>query len=88
MNLSVKPYIPAGRAYVGDAGKATKENILAFTARADTLGIPGMSWWFLDHAVKYPAIKEGLAATQPYMVETPAVPEVPKRCLTCGQVIP
>lgn len=69
--ITDKLYIPAGRAYIGDAGKATKENIAAFQAKADLLGIGGISWWFLDHAVKYPVIRDGLAATHPYVAELP-----------------
>lgn len=77
-----KPFIPAGRAYIGDAGKATRENILAFQNRADKLELPGLSWWFLDHAVKYPAIQAGLKECHPYESKEEPAPEV---CPTCGQ---
>lgn len=83
--ITDKPYVPAGRAYIGDAGKATKETIAAFQARADVLGIKGISWWFLDHAVKYPAIRDGLATTHQYIAD---IPPVERRCPTCGQIWP
>jgi hypothetical protein len=83
--ITDKPFIPAGRAYTGDAGKATKENMAAFQAKADKLELGGLSWWYLDQAVKNPVIRDGLKATHSYAVEPP---KVERRCVTCGQIWP
>lgn len=64
--ITDKPFIPAGRAYIGDGGRATTANIVSFQHKVQELQLKGISWWFLDHAVKYPEIEAGLAQGQPF----------------------
>ena len=67
--ITNKPIEPAGRAYVGDGGKATPEAVVAFEKRARELGATGVTWWFMDHAVKQdyvPGVWDALKGLQPF----------------------
>jgi hypothetical protein len=74
--ITDKPIIPAGRAYIGDGGKAMPEAIKAFDASARALGAPGITWWSMQHAMNktyLPGVWEALAQTKPFgQVEEPA----------------
>lgn len=50
--LTDRPIVPTGRAYIGDGGMPTPEAIAAFERRARELGCPGVNWWGLDWAAK------------------------------------
>ncbi len=63
--ITNKPLIPAGRAYIGDGGKALPEAIAAFGDVARLLGAEGVCWWSMQHAldsVHLPGVWEALAA--------------------------
>jgi hypothetical protein len=70
-----KPILPAGRAYIGDGGTATAEAMIAFDERAHELGLKGISWWSLEHALRLsPSIWAALRSMPkfgPVSVETP-----------------
>lgn len=61
--LTDKPMVPAGRAYIGNGGTATAEAVLAYEARARELGALGISWWSMEHAVKLPEVWDALSQT-------------------------
>lgn len=63
---TAKPIIPAGRAWTGDGGEATRDAVLAFDARARALGAAGITWWDFQHAVKLPACWQALKETKPF----------------------
>jgi hypothetical protein len=49
--ITQKPIVPIGRAYIGDEGTATPEAVIAFEAQARILGAIGISWWSMQHAI-------------------------------------
>jgi hypothetical protein len=79
--ITDKPFVPAGRAYIGDSGRATTENIVSFEHKVADLQLPGISWWFLDHAVKYKEIEAGLVQGTPF--DSGPV-QIKISCPTCG----
>jgi len=72
-----KPIIPAGRAYIGDGGKATPAAIEAFAKTAAELGAPGVSWWSLEHAYKQPVVWAALSMTPKMGAATGDQPPAP-----------
>jgi hypothetical protein len=76
--ITNKPVIPTGRAYIGDGGQATVEAIVAFQSKVEQSCL-GISWWFLNHAAKYPEIATGLNFGKQFgfvkpITTTPVVP--------------
>jgi len=61
--ITDKPIIPIGRAYVGDSGTATPEAVKAFEAKARELGAVGVSWWSMEHALQIDGLWEALKET-------------------------
>ncbi len=51
-NITNKPIIPVGRAYTGDSGYINADAIKGFAAEVRAKQLPGLSWWYLDGAVK------------------------------------
>jgi hypothetical protein len=97
-----KPIVPAGRAYVGDGGRARPDAIAAFETRARELGCVGVAWWVMENALKLPGIWEALtglprfdgAAVKPEPKPIPPVvapapePLAMYRCLaTSGMIV-
>lgn len=75
--ITDKPIIPIGRAYVGDGGTAAADAIEAFDTRARELGAPGVSWWSMQHALALTGIWPALCDLKPYSgAETP-IPQPP-----------
>lgn len=78
-----KPIIPAGRAYLGDGGTARPAAITAFEKKARELGAQGITWWSLQHALNgtvLPGVWQALAALQPFDTEPlpPVVDPLPE----------
>lgn len=69
--ITQKPIIPVGRAYIGDGGSADSYGIRAFAdavfKSASELNLIGNSWWNFDSAIKY----------VPWMLELKASPKFP-----------
>jgi hypothetical protein len=63
--VTKKPLVPIGRAYIGDGGRATPAAIAAFESEARRLGAVGVGWWSMQHAldkVNLPGVWDALAA--------------------------
>jgi hypothetical protein len=45
------PIVPIGRAYIGDGGVPSRAAMIAFEQRARELGMVGVSWWSMQHAL-------------------------------------
>ncbi|MDD5169009.1 MAG: SH3 domain-containing protein, partial [Syntrophales bacterium] len=78
--ITDKPIVPAGRAYKENGYTASVDSILAFDERAREMGVPGLSWWFLDHAqpAKQPAWWSALKSTQPFDGQEIPIPPQPE----------
>lgn len=75
--ITDKPLVPIGRAYVGDAGTAKPDAVIAFDKRARELGAVGVSWWSYQHAVALPDVWQALQGLKPFgTVIPPVVPPV------------
>lgn len=59
-----KPLVPIGRAYIGDGGTPTPEACTAFYNESVEYGVDGVSWWSMQHAVSLPDIWNALTAIQ------------------------
>jgi hypothetical protein len=78
-DVTGKPIIPAGRAYVGDGGVPNAESVRAFDQYARGQGSPGVSWWSMQHAYKLSAVWSALSALPPYAGQPPVIqPPVPE----------
>ncbi len=53
-----KPILPIGRAYNGDGGDATPDDMHTFVSTLMADGLKGMSWWVLDQAAN-PRYQDG-----------------------------
>jgi len=60
--ITDKPIIPAGRAYVGDGGKARPDAVRTFGVAVRQAGLKGISWWSMQHAIAMPEVWAMLAA--------------------------
>lgn len=67
-----KPIYPAGRAYIGDAGTPTAEAMIAFDERVRELGLPGESWWSLEHVLKLDPSLWSALCSMPRRLNEPA----------------
>ena len=56
-----KPIVPAGRAYIGDGGTPKADALRAFEQAARENGVPGITWWSMQHAKALPEIWAQLA---------------------------
>ena len=78
--ITNKPIVPAGRAYIGDGGTPTPESIIAFEKRARELGAVGVTWWSMQHALDaehLPEVWNTLAALKSFGEITPTPVPVP-----------
>lgn len=74
--ITDKPVIPAGRAYIGDGGVPNAAAIAAFEARARSLGAAGITWWDYGHAAELGEIWAALRATPQWAEAAPeTIPE-------------
>lgn len=76
--ITDKPLIPAGRAYIGDGGIAKPDAIAAFEDCARLLGAEGVAWWSMQHAlddVHLPGVWDALANLQPFADSDAPEPE-------------
>jgi hypothetical protein len=64
--VTIKPIIPAGRAWNGDGGLATRAGVLAFDNWARTIGAAGLTWWDMQHAVRLPETWQALSETKKF----------------------
>ena len=49
--ITDKPLVPIGRAYIGQQGTPNAAAVCAFEDRARALGSAAVSWWSLEHAL-------------------------------------
>ena len=79
--ITQKPIYPVGRAYIGDAGVASAEAMIAFDERVHEIGLKGVSWWVLDQVLKRldPSIWAALKSMPGFDVspETPPTSSLP-----------
>jgi hypothetical protein len=76
--ITNKPIVPIGRAYIGDGGTAKPMAITAFDEHARKLGAVGVSWWSMQHAldaVHLPGVWDALVALKPFGEVTAPVPD-------------
>jgi hypothetical protein len=50
--VTTKPLITAGRAYLDQYGSPTYEAVTAFDRRSRELGVIGITWWDMQHAIR------------------------------------
>lgn len=61
-----KPIVPAGRAYIGDGGRALPETVTAYDRYIRDAGCQGVTWWSMQHAINQvaqPGVWNALAST-------------------------
>lgn len=73
--ITDKPIIPAGRAYIGDGGKARPDAVRAFAQTVREAGLKGISWWSMQHAMAIPEVWAELAASPGFASPADPTPE-------------
>ncbi len=84
--ITTKPIIPIGRAYTGDSGTINAGDISTFAAETHIKHLPGLSWWYLDGAIKDSGAWSALASIPGFApIPEPSPPPAEPPTLTLEQ---